>query len=317
MFSDIQLIGKHLRLFHAPAPGAAAVPYTASTISPHPFQYAIREWTKRNNIRNVVIGVSGGIDSAVSAALYASVLPRDAITLVNLPGPFTSATTRNLAQQLADNLGIPLRILDITRGVNATRDELTAAGFNVAQPVFENIQARHRGHLLAAIAASQNGVFACNTNKTEAAVGYGTLYGDIAGWLSLLGDLWKGEVYALGRALNAQNPVIPEAVFNVKPSAELSAAQDVTQNLGDPFDYPYHDALFRAWVEHGETPETCLASWQAGTLATTLAFNGSIPFSNEAAFAADMQRWWKLHTGIGAVKRLQAPPVLAVSAKPL
>ncbi|MCL1888486.1 MAG: NAD(+) synthase [Kiritimatiellaeota bacterium] len=304
--AGVELVCKHLRLL--PANCARHV---------DTLRLVIREWMSQNNVRHVVIGLSGGIDSAVSAALYASVLPRDALTLVNLPGPFTSQKTRGLAQHLADNLRVPLHTLDITRGVNATRDELIAAGFEITPPVFENIQARQRGHLLAAIAASRGGVFSCNANKTEATVGYGTLYGDIAGWLAPLGDLWKGEVYALGRDLNAENPVIPEDIFTVKPSAELSAAQDVTQNKGDPFDYPYHDALFRAWVERGETPKTCLAAWQAGDLATRLGFHGSVPFASEDAFAADMRRWWNLYRGMGAVKRLQAPPVVVLSAWPL
>ncbi len=310
----VELIGKHLHVLciesQTGIPNQNAVPYLPI------LQYALREWMTRQNIRHVVIGLSGGIDSAVTAALYASILPTDAITLVTMPGPFTSATTRGLAQQLADNLRIPLHTFEITASANALRDQLMAAGFDVSLPVFENIQARERGRLLAAIAASRGGVFSCNANKTEATVGYGTLYGDIAGWLAPLGDLWKGEVYALGRALNALHPVIPEGIFTLKPSAELSHHQDVTQNLGDPFDYPYHDALFRAWTERDATPDTCLAAWHDHTLATLLNYPGPLP-TDEAAFIADMTRWWKLYRGIAVAKRLQAPPVIALSTRPL
>jgi NAD+ synthase (glutamine-hydrolysing) len=191
--------------------------------------------------------------------------------------------------------------------------------------LFENTQARDRGaRLLAAIAAAFGGVFSCNTNKAELTVGYGTLYGDIAGFLAVIGDLWKEDVYALGRHLNAEvyrHEVIPEGIFTVTPSAELSSDQNVDEGRGDPLVYPYHDRLFFAFVQRWNraTPEEILEWHLEGTLAKNLGLPGDVHlsklFATPRAFIEDLERWWNLYNGIGVAKRLQAPPILAVSSR--
>jgi NAD+ synthase (glutamine-hydrolysing) len=165
-------------------------------------------------------------------------------------------------------------------------------------------------------------VFTCNANKSEMTVGYTTLYGDLGGYLANIADLWKGEVYALGRYLNAEvygRTVIPEGSFTVIPSAELSAAQAVDEGKGDPLIYPYHDRLFRAWVEEWNrvTPEEILEWYKAGTLEACIAYPGKVSdrFPSARAFIADLERWWTQYQGLGVAKRIQAPPVLAVKRR--
>jgi NAD+ synthase (glutamine-hydrolysing) len=189
----------------------------------------------------------------------------------------------------------------------------------------ESAQARDRGaRVLAGAAQAFGGVFSCNANKAEITVGYGTLYGDIAGFLAPLGDLWKHDVYAVGRFLNESvygREVIPTGIFDIVPSAELGAHHAVDEGKGDPLFYPYHDRLFFAFVQRWNraTPEEILEWHLAGTLSTELGLPADVDmkklFSTSSDFIADLERWWNLYNGIGVVKRVQAPPILAVSSR--
>ncbi len=298
-------------------------------------RHGLRTFMAQCGVRRVVIGVSGGIDSAVSTALYGSILPSDDILLVSMPGPFTSATTRGLAHALAANLGARFAEIPIGESVALTRRqfaELVAEGphgamagaWSLSPFALENVQARDRGsRILTAAAAAFGGVVSCNANKDECTVGYGTMYGDITGWLCCLGDLWKGDVYAAGRYLNDKfykRELIPEGIFKVKPSAELSEKQAVEKGLGDPLVYPYHDALFRAWVEGFASPADTLEWYLNGELKEKLYLTDidvDQLFPMPADFIADLERWWNLYCGLSVAKRLQAPPTLVVSHSPL
>ena len=298
-------------------------------------RFGLREMMAQTGVRRVVIGVSGGIDSAVSTALYGSILKPEDILLVSMPGPFTSGTTRGLAHALAQNLGARFAEIPIGESVELTKRqfaELVAEGPNGAMAgawslspaAVENVQARDRGsRILAAAAAAFGGVVSCNANKDECTVGYGTMYGDITGWLCCLGDLWKGEVYAAGRYLNEKvykRELIPEGIFKVKPSAELSEKQAVEKGLGDPLVYPYHDALFKAWVEDSASPTDTLEWYLNGELKEKLHLTDvdvDQLFLKPADFIADLERWWNLYCGLSVAKRLQAPPTLVVSCCPL
>ncbi len=298
-------------------------------------RYGLREMMAQTGVRRVVIGVSGGIDSAVSTALYGSILKPEDILLVSMPGPFTSATTRGLAHQLASNVGARFAEIPIGESVELTKrqfEELVTDGPNgamagawsLSSSAVENVQARDRGsRILAAAAAAFGGVVSCNANKDECTVGYGTMYGDITGWLCCLGDLWKQDVYDVGRYLNDKvyrREVIPEGIFKVKPSAELSEKQAVEKGLGDPLVYPYHDALFRVWVEGSMAPVDILKWHLDGELEENLELDGidvAKLFPTAAEFIADLERWWNLYCGLSVAKRLQAPPTLVVSHFPL
>ncbi len=296
--------------------------------------YGTERFLKLVAAERVTIGISGGIDSSVAAAIYGRIMEPDNLLLVSMPGPFTSPITRELAAQLAINLGCCYLEVPIDESVAFTTrqiDGLTikkAGGVDgpkirLSEHVLENMQARDRSsRILAAVSQAFGGVFTCNANKAEATVGYSTFYGDLCGFLANLADLWKGEIYELARHLNEKvygREVIPAGTITLKPSAELSPAQDIEKGLGDPLIYPYHDLLFKSWVESWDrtTPEEILEWYSTGELEQKLGYPGKLadlfPSANE--FVADLERWWDLYQGLGLAKRIQAPPILAVKRR--
>lgn len=292
-------------------------------------RYGIKKFMERFGIKSVVIGASGGIDSAVCAALFSTVVEPENLFLINMPSRFNSNTTKELAKELADNLGCNYQVIPIEESVMLTskqmaikvpdsdRDDLVVVPNKLGA---ENIQARDRSsRVLAGVAATVGGVFTCNANKSEMTVGYTTMYGDLGGFIAPLADLWKTQVYELGRWINANispRNRIPEGCFDIKPSAELSDKQV------DPFNYEYHDLLFKSWVERWEraTPADIIEWMLKGTIEKELGwFNKasiSLIFDHDMnKFVADLERWWNCYQGLAIAKRIQAPPVLAVSRR--
>jgi NAD+ synthase (glutamine-hydrolysing) len=286
-------------------------------------------------MKKVVIGLSGGIDSAVNACLYRLVLGKESVLLVNMPSIYNSQTTKTLAAKLARNLGCPYTIIPIQESVDHTVKQLSEASISnlagaekthleVSPFHKENIQARDRSaRVLAGLAAAFGGGFTCNANKSELTVGYSTLYGDQAGFMAALGDLWKHQVYELAWYLNEkvfQEEVIPQEIIDLVPSAELSPDQNVDEGKGDPIHYPYHDYLFRSFMEHWNraTPEDILTWYQAGTVEEKIGCRPGLVkelFKDHKSFIADLEYWWRQFSGIAVAKRIQAPPVLAVSRR--
>ena len=296
-------------------------------------RYAVQKFLARIHMERVVIGISGGIDSAVATALYVDAIGADKVLLVNMPSRFNSATTKGLAAQLAENLGCRHMIVPIEESVAYTAEQLTgipimgkpaAEGehLTISSFVRENMQARDRsGRVLSAVAAAWGAGFTCNANKAESTVGYATLYGDQAGFLSALADLWQYQVYDLARYLNDSvygREVIPQGIIDIVPSAELSDAQNVDEGKGDPIRYPYHDYLFRAFAENNETPEEILEYYAKNTLEAQIGCKKGLVaeyFPTAADFIADLERWWGLYTGMAVAKRIQSPPLLSVSGR--
>ena len=296
--------------------------------------YGVKEFLRSINVSKVTIGISGGIDSAVAAALYTSILGPKSILLINMPSIYNSQTTKGLAHKLASNLGCQYMIIPIQESVEHTIEQLKTIPLENALPmqqhlsvssfVAENIQARDRSsRVLAGAAAAFGSVFTCNANKAEMTVGYSTLYGDLSGFLAVLADLWKYQIYDLAYYLNEEifhYAAIPQETIDIIPSAELSAAQCIDKGQGDPLIYPYHDFLFRSFVERWNkaTPEDILRWYDAGCLERELGCPDGLVqklFPDTESFICDLERWWKLFTGIAIAKRIQAPPVLAVSRR--
>ncbi|ERJ95378.1 NAD+ synthase [Selenomonas sp. oral taxon 892 str. F0426] len=294
-------------------------------------RYTVQKFLARIRMERVVIGISGGIDSAVAAAVYVDAIGAENVLLVNMPSRFNSATTKGLAARLAENLGCRHMIVPIEESVTHTVDQLTTVPImgkcaaegehlTISSFVRENIQARDRSaRILSAVAAAWGAGFTCNANKAESTVGYATLYGDQAGFLSALADLWKYQIYDLARYLNDTvygREVIPQGIIDIVPSAELSDAQNVDEGKGDPIRYPYHDYLFRAFTEENCIPEDILAHYADGILEEYIGCEKGLVaeyFSTAADFISDLERWWRLYTGMAVAKRIQSPPLLSVS----
>ncbi|NTW13434.1 MAG: NAD(+) synthase [Candidatus Moranbacteria bacterium] len=273
--------------------------------------------TLPSGMRKVVIGLSGGIDSATTAALSVKVLGKENVFLVTMPTENTSDETLGLVYDIARRLDVPVETIPIGELVDAIAAK---AGCKPGTRAYSNIQARVRMEILAAKTEEIGGVFIGNGNKVELAFGYGTMYGDIAGFVLPIGDLVKREVYQLADHMNRKvfpNPVIPDRCFTIAPMAELS------ETGADPFDYGnlhrrgYHDELVRAFVEFLKGPEWVLNLYATGRLEAEMKLDtGTLDrlFPTKETFVKDLERCWELF--IGSVrKRVQAPPIIKVSRR--
>jgi len=208
-----------------------------------------RDYVRKNGFRRVVIGLSGGIDSALTAAIAVDALGRDSVVGVSMPSPFSSAGTKADARRVARNLGIEFLALPITPAYRAFRRILAQPFKGLKEDVAEeNIQARVRGILLMALSNKFGWLVLTTGNKSEMGVGYCTLYGDMAGGFAVIKDVPKTTVYALARYRDTRDgrPVIPESVLTRAPSAELRPNQTDQDTLPP---YEVLDPILEAYVE--------------------------------------------------------------------
>jgi NAD+ synthase (glutamine-hydrolysing) len=209
-----------------------------------------RDYVRKIGYKHVVIGLSGGIDSSLVAAVAVEALGRENVTGVTMPSPFSSTGTRRDARGLAKNLGVEFMALPITPVLGSYKRALAKPFKGLKEDVTEeNLQARIRGNLLMALSNKFGWLVLTTGNKSEYAVGYTTLYGDMAGGFAVIKDVPKTLVYEVARHVNAltRRPVIPETVFERAPSAELRPDQTDQDTLPP---YPELDRILEAYVEN-------------------------------------------------------------------
>lgn len=218
---------------------------------------ATRDYLAKNGFPGVLVGLSGGIDSSLTATVAADALGPDAVTGVAMPSPYTSDQSLADARALARNLGITYRELSIEKLMGAF-DDVLAEPFAGTKPgvAEENIQARSRGVLLMALSNKFGHLVLASGNKSELAVGYATLYGDMVGGFAVLKDVWKTLVYELCHKRNAEGEVIPRSVLERPPSAELRPDQRDTDSL-PPYDVL--DAILERYVEQHRSVDELVA----------------------------------------------------------
>jgi NAD+ synthase (glutamine-hydrolysing) len=251
----------------------------------------IRNYFGKLGFTKAILGSSGGIDSAVTAALAAVALGPENVLNILMPSRFSSDHSVNDAVKLAENFKMPYETITIERGFNAFEETL--------KPLFkdlpfglteENLQARTRGVILMAISNKFGNILLNTSNKSEAAVGYGTLYGDMNGGLSVLGDVYKTQVFELARYINREKEVIPENIISKPPSAELRPDQKDSDSLPDYF---ILDEILYQYIEMRKGPQEIIE----------MGFEEAL-----------VKRVLKL-VNTNEYKRYQTPPILRVSSK--
>ncbi len=251
----------------------------------------LRDYFGKLGFRKTILGLSGGIDSAVVAVLAARALGEDNVRVLLMPSQYSSDHSVNDARQLAENLGIQYDIIPVEEIYNSYEATLKphfwGTKFNIAE---ENIQARIRGMLLMAFSNKFGPILLNTSNKSEMAVGYGTLYGDMCGGLSVIGDVYKVEVFELARYMNKDGEVIPENIITKPPSAELRPDQKDTDSLPE---YDVLDPILYHYIEQRKSPQDII----------------------EMGYDEKLVRRILRLVNINEFKRYQTAPVLRVSSK--
>ena len=215
------------------------------------------DYVSKNNFEKVLIGLSGGIDSALTATIAVDALGSDNVIGVALPSKYNTEESLVDAKLLAENLDIEFKVIEIEEIVNIFRNTLKeSVNEELGQTTDENIQSRVRGNILMAL-SNQTGAMVVSTgNKSEMAVGYSTLYGDLAGGFALLKDLYKTEVYNLANFRNSISNVIPQNTIDKEPSAELRPDQFDKDSLPE---YDLLDEILRMYIEEDSSSEKIIS----------------------------------------------------------
>ncbi len=251
----------------------------------------IRDYFVKTGVKQAILGLSGGIDSALTLVLAVEALGAENVWAVLLPGPYSSEHSITDALALADKLGVTCDTISINNVVSSFENSLEPLFADTPPGIAEeNIQARSRAVILMALSNKFGHMLLNTSNKSEAAVGYGTLYGDMCGGISVLGDVYKTEVYGLATLINEHEEIIPNNSIIKPPSAELKPGQKDTDSLPD---YTLLDALLYRMLEKQEGVEQLVRDG----------------FERETVIRV------KRMVHLSEYKRRQSPPALRVSPK--
>jgi NAD+ synthetase len=251
-----------------------------------------RDYVFKSGFRKVVVGLSGGIDSSVVASIAVAAVGQENVLGVSMPGPYSSEGSRADARQLAKNLGIKFLTLPISEVFKSYRVALSEPFQGRPEDVTEeNLQARIRGNFLMALSNKFGSMVLSTGNKSEMAVGYCTLYGDMAGGLAMLSDVPKTTVYALAELINQSREVIPRASIEKPPSAELRPNQTDQDSLPS---YDVLDRILKAYIEDVNSPEEIAARY---------------------GYKLELVRSIAIRVDRNEYKRRQAPPGLKITSR--
>ena len=251
----------------------------------------LKDFFHKLNFDKAVLGLSGGIDSAVSMVIAQRALGSENLRVLLMPSAYTSKSSVDDSKKLADNLGVRYDEISIQDVLQSFTNSMEPLFRNMPEDVTEeNLQARIRGTMLMAISNKFGNILLNTSNKSESAVGYATLYGDMSGALSILGDVYKTDVYKLAEHINRDEEIIPENIMQKAPSAELRPDQKDTDALPE---YEFLDKILFQYIElQKSTPEIIEEGFDEETVKKVV----SMVNANE-------------------YKRYQAPPVLRISSK--
>ena len=257
----------------------------------HALLLGIRDYFNKMNFQKATLGLSGGIDSAVTLVLAAEALGAENLLVLLMPSKYSSDHSLKDAKKLAGNLGVSYQVIPIQETFESFLSDLKPLFADLPEDITEeNLQSRIRGTLLMALSNKFGHILLNTSNKSEAAVGYGTLYGDMAGGLSVLGDVYKTDVYRLAEFINRKHVIIPENILSKPPSAELKPDQKDTDSLP-----AYHvlDQILFAYIEQQKALDEITGEGMDEKLVERI-----IGMVNQNEY-----------------KRYQTPPILRISSK--
>ena len=252
----------------------------------------IRDYARKNGFKRAVLGLSGGIDSAVVAALACQAIGAENVLSVMMPSPYSSRSSIDDSVELGRRLGMPVIEHSISDAYEVLLKQLKLSepSADKGSVAAQNLQSRLRGNILMTISNSEGRLLLSTGNKSELALGYCTLYGDTNGGLAVIGDVLKTEVYALANYLNQYEELIPHAIIDKRPSAELAPGQFDDQSL-PPYDQL--DRVLRLYFEQKATPNEIVAT------------------GFDSSFVLDILN--RVESPANEFKRRQLPPTLIIS----
>ncbi|HEV8204382.1 MAG TPA: NAD+ synthase [Pyrinomonadaceae bacterium] len=252
----------------------------------------IRDYARKNGFKRVVLGLSGGIDSAVVATLACQAIGAENVLSVMMPSPYSSRSSIDDSVELGRRLGMPVIEHSISDAYEVLLNQLklSAPSADSGSVAAQNLQSRLRGNILMTISNSEGRLLLSTGNKSELALGYCTLYGDTNGGLAVIGDVLKTEVYALANYLNQYEELIPHSIIDKRPSAELAPGQFDDQSLPQ---YDELDRVLRLYFEQKATPNEIVAT------------------GFDSSFVLDILN--RVESPANEFKRRQLPPTLIIS----